>query len=426
MNIFCNSEGVIFHIDKERIFQGSAGVNKIYFVGQFPTSAQVLMSYELPNGTLTTPKMLTFVSELQEVETENGGRFGVWEGCIGATPRIEDGAFVKDDKGNIVYDLDYTITEHYGTATMQFFVHHACNGARLAGDDVGVNLQGGVLATASVNFTIEKGTPAVLPYSLDEVGDVEEILNQILALLANTQSLYGNANDMIVALQEKNAAQDADIATERTDRQAMDSAISQAANEARSRAEIAVASAVNANAQVQKLDDKLNEEISTTDSEIRQIQIDLATVKGIEGDFRKLDGKVRYYKASTISVSVDPSTYEATITLHADGGTPISKATIDLPTEEIVIAGYYDETHRYIVLTLRNGTKIEVPVGDLVDGLISTTQKGAPNGVAPLDGNGKIPKQYLPDDIGGADLSGIETALDGILAIQTSLIGGGV
>lgn len=239
-----------------------------------------------------------------------------------------------------------------------------------------------------------------LDEELDEIVNNETIANLYETAVNKIKIESTNAKD-ILALQEKNAAQDADITAERTDRQAMDSAISQAANEARSRAEVAVASALDANVQIENLDVKLNEEISSTDSEIRQIQIDLATVKGIEGDFRELDGKVRYSKASTISVSVDPLTYVATFTLHADGGLPISTAQIDLPTEELVIDGYYNEAFGNIVLTLRNGNKIEVSIRDLVDGLISTNQKGAANGVASLDANGKVPKGQLPDDIGG-------------------------
>lgn len=161
------------------------------------------------------------------------------------------------------------------------------------------------------------------------------------------------------------------------------------------------AEANDALVQLNEQADKLNEEISSIDSEIEQIQIDLTTVKEIEKDFRNLDGKVRYDKASSISVSVDPKTYVATFTLHADGGMPISTASIDLPTEELVEDGYYDEAHGNIVLMLRNKNKINVPVRDLVDGLVSTSQKGAPNGVATLDENGKVPKEQLPDDIGG-------------------------
>lgn len=73
-----------------------------------------------------------------------------------------------------------------------------------------------------------------------------------------------------------------------------------------------------------------------------------------------------------------------------------------------------------------------------ISGLIPSSEKGAANGVASLDANGKVPKEQLPDDIGSGGgvseervqelidekIGDIESALDSIIAIQTSLIGG--
>ena len=112
MNIFCSANGTIFHVDTEPIYQGSVGVNKIRFIGQFPSSSQVLMRYCLPKGVWTTPIYLTHIPDVAEVEAPNGGKFNVWEGVIGATPKG------KDDSGQVLYDLDYTITEHFGQASI--------------------------------------------------------------------------------------------------------------------------------------------------------------------------------------------------------------------------------------------------------------------------------------------------------------------
>ena len=77
-----------------------------------------------------------------------------------------------------------------------------------------------------------------------------------------------------------------------------------------------------------------------------------------------------------------------------------------LPVDNVVVSGYYDETLSSIVLTLKSGNYINVPVGALVNGLISSSDKGQPNGVASLDESGKVPKEQLPEGIGGsADLS---------------------
>jgi hypothetical protein len=66
----------------------------------------------------------------------------------------------------------------------------------------------------------------------------------------------------------------------------------------------------------------------------------------------------------------------------------------------VVGGAYNDITHR-IELTLQNGNIVSFPVDELVNGLISSSEKGQPNGVASLDADGKVPKEQLPDDIGG-------------------------
>lgn len=43
--------------------------------------------------------------------------------------------------------------------------------------------------------------------------------------------------------------------------------------------------------------------------------------------------------------------------------------TIDLPIESVVVNGQYDSTNKKIILTLQDGSTIDIPVGDLVAGL---------------------------------------------------------
>ena len=182
MNFYCDSQGVVFYVDAERIFQGSLGANKIRLIGQFPSTAQVLVAYELPDGTKTSPKIMTSVATLEQVQAPNGGLYSIWESLIGASPKIDDnGNVVTDDNGDVVYDLIPAITALYGTVKVQFFVYGASNG----------KLNGQVLAVASSSFTVEKGVPAEIPeFDLD---DGTTLLQNILAVVANYETIVENA-----------------------------------------------------------------------------------------------------------------------------------------------------------------------------------------------------------------------------------------
>lgn len=72
---------------------------------------------------------------------------------------------------------------------------------------------------------------------------------------------------------------------------------------------------------------------------------------------------------SSIELSINSSTYVMTLNLKNSAGTTISTGTIDLPLETMVVGATYDNTNKKIVLTLKNGSTIDVPVADLVSGL---------------------------------------------------------
>ena len=81
---------------------------------------------------------------------------------------------------------------------------------------------------------------------------------------------------------------------------------------------------------------------------------------------------------STIELTIDNATYEMTLNLKNSAGTVISTGSVDLPLETMVVGATYDSTNKKIVLTLKNGTTLDVPVGDLVNGLqaeITSTNK---------------------------------------------------
>lgn len=81
----------------------------------------------------------------------------------------------------------------------------------------------------------------------------------------------------------------------------------------------------------------------------------------------------------SFDLSIDSSTY--VMTLQGKDGAGNNKGTaqtIDLPLETMVVNGSYDSTNQKIVLTLKNGTTVDIPIGALINGLqeeITSTNK---------------------------------------------------
>ena len=94
-------------------------------------------------------------------------------------------------------------------------------------------------------------------------------------------------------------------------------------------------------------------------------------------DVNALPNTTKY--AAALSLSINSTTYVVTAQLKdQDNNNLGSAATIDLPLESVVVSGSYDSTNKKIVLTLQSGSTIDIPVGDLVEGLqseITSTNK---------------------------------------------------
>lgn len=89
----------------------------------------------------------------------------------------------------------------------------------------------------------------------------------------------------------------------------------------------------------------------------------------------ELDNKVKTEVAQDVKLDLTED-YVLTVKLYNEEGTLISNDSVDLPIESLVKNGYYDEDKKEIVLELQDGTKIEIPVGDLVENkLDKTTEK---------------------------------------------------
>ena len=94
------------------------------------------------------------------------------------------------------------------------------------------------------------------------------------------------------------------------------------------------------------------------------------TVPTTAADVSALPASTKY--GASIAVSVNTTDYKVTTTLKdQDGNTLGTAQVIDLPLESVVVNGSYDNTNKKIVLTLQNGSTIDIPVADLVAGLQS-------------------------------------------------------
>lgn len=85
-----------------------------------------------------------------------------------------------------------------------------------------------------------------------------------------------------------------------------------------------------------------------------------------------------------VRFKLNPTTFVLTLDLLDKNDDIISTTSVDLPLEEMIISGEYDAETKMLILTLKNGETIEIPVGDIIDGLVEE---------APKDG-----KQYVRQD----------------------------
>ena len=74
---------------------------------------------------------------------------------------------------------------------------------------------------------------------------------------------------------------------------------------------------------------------------------------------------------SLIDLEINQTTYVVTLSLKDQDGNVISTDTIDLPLENVVVSGRYDNTTKKVILTLENGSEVDFSIADLVSGLQS-------------------------------------------------------
>lgn len=99
------------------------------------------------------------------------------------------------------------------------------------------------------------------------------------------------------------------------------------------------------------------------------------------------DGTPRFAEcAKAIDVSVNQENYVLTITLKGLTDGVMSTATVDLPIEQIVVSGTVSADGDELILTLKNGETITIPVSGIVSGLVEQTS--AANQIYGTDASG--------------------------------------
>lgn len=427
MIFFVGNDGTIVKSFPEYVYQGAANTNTIYLIAPFAVNSQVTVTFQLPNGTRTSPVAMTPHNALQNiVNKETGQTYAGW-----------------------TYALPNNITQNFGVLTVQFFFYSASAGV--------------ITATSSAKLTVAKGVPSVLPETPSE--DVyEAILSNIAALQeqlnngtfaarsiyawnstytygANEITFYPSIGDygaFVQSLQagntgnqpynsdgtlnatwwkevvnfntitedffgeikeqadlattaaqnaatsETNAAQSASAAaaSESAAETAADTA-TEAAESAVSNAETAVnsanAAAASANASAASASQANNSAIAANNSAIAAAN-SAAQIEDMKTTFALKDES-----ASSLDVSLNNATFVLTMTLKDIDGNTLSTQTVDFPIESMVVGISYNEATKTLIFQLQSGSTIEVPIDDIVDGLATQTAlDNVINGTTPV------------------------------------------
>lgn len=103
---------------------------------------------------------------------------------------------------------------------------------------------------------------------------------------------------------------------------------------------------------------------------------------------------------ASIDLSMDSTTYVVTAQLKDQDGNNIGSAkTIDLPLESVVVSGSYDATNKKVILTLKDGSKVDFSVADLVSGLQTEITSSNKLSVNLIDGISTVAKTGSYNDL---------------------------
>ena len=84
--------------------------------------------------------------------------------------------------------------------------------------------------------------------------------------------------------------------------------------------------------------------------------------------------ELRKHIGAGVRFTMDPETYIIRVDVVNIDGDSIYQTSLDLPLEEVVVGCTYNQTTHKIEIKLKNGTITEIPVADLVNGLVTEAQ----------------------------------------------------
>lgn len=149
MIFYFTGAGVPLFSDVERVFQGSAKANTLFFVCPTASANAVSVCFGLPDASSTQEYAMTLLTEsgIADCVDDDGNAYNVWRLAVPAA-----------------------ITQKFGTVRVQFFVRD--------GD-------GATLASATNTFTVEQGVVPSTPDYVEGIGDVVDKISEINAKLDN-------------------------------------------------------------------------------------------------------------------------------------------------------------------------------------------------------------------------------------------------
>ena len=124
----------------------------------------------------------------------------------------------------------------------------------------------------------------------------------------------------------------------------------------------------------------------------------------------KLVGDEEY--GTSILLDLDQETFVLTVSLVNSNNEVLDTKTVDFPSESAFVDGRYESETKTLVLVLQSGAEIEIPLGDIINGLQEEITVDNKLSSDLIDDNNKNNKFITPSQ---------KTFLDGLTVTQTEL-----